>query len=64
MEKEKNWLNRFLIAGAVLFIISDALIAYPMFNAPIVHSSFWVMFTYYAAQALLTFGTLKMKPQR
>ncbi len=112
MEKEKNWLNRFLITGfivfstaflafmysephtlnwlvktfpiaclaffaflnmpgkrllgtgLVLFIISDALIAYPMFVAPIAHSSFWVMFTYYAAQALLTWGTLKMKPQR
>lgn len=56
--------NGIIIAGAVLFIISDALIAYPMFVAPIDHSSFWVMFTYYAAQALLTYGTLKMKPQR
>jgi len=56
--------NGIIIAGAVLFIISDALIAYPMFVAPITHSSFWVMFTYYAAQALLTYGTLKMKSQR
>jgi len=56
--------NGIIITGAVLFIISDALIAYPMFVAPIAHSSFWVMFTYYAAQALLTWGTLKMKLQQ
>ncbi len=56
--------NGIIITGAVLFIISDTLIAYPMFIAPIAHSSFWVMFTYYAAQALLTYGTLEMKPQR
>ena len=44
--------------------MAAGIIAYPMFVVPIAHSSFWVMFTYYAAQALLTCGILKMKPQR
>ena len=59
-----RYTNGIIISGAVLFIISDALIAYPMFVAPIAYSNFWVMFTYYAAQALLTYGTLKMAPPR
>jgi len=48
--------NGLIIAGAGLFILSDSLIAYTMFAAPIPFSSFWVMTTYYAAQALLASG--------
>ncbi len=56
-----RYTNGIIISGAVFFIVSDALIAYPMFVEPIANSGFLVMFTYYAAQALLTYGTLKMK---
>ncbi|MBK3544586.1 lysoplasmalogenase [Streptomyces sp. MBT60] len=51
-------------AGGALFLLSDALIAtgiaeWPQAPAP----DFWVMLTYIAAQALLTFGVLtKHKP--
>ena len=59
-----RYTNGIIISGALVFIISDALIAYPMFVKPIANSGFLVMATYYAAQALLTYGTLKMKMKR
>jgi alkenylglycerophosphocholine hydrolase len=46
-----------VILGASLFIISDSIIAYTMFVAPVSLSSFWVMTTYYLAQLLLAWGT-------
>jgi len=33
-----RYTNGIIIAGALLFIISDALISYPMFVAPFAHS--------------------------
>ncbi len=47
-----------LILGAVLFIISDSLIAIGRFITPITYSSHWIMSTYYIAQILIVLGTL------
>jgi alkenylglycerophosphocholine hydrolase len=46
-----------IIAGAVLFMISDSLIAVNMFLVKIPHSSYWIMATYFPAQFLITLGT-------
>lgn len=44
--------------GAVLFVISDSLIAFNMFYAPIPHSKLYVMVTYYLAQLGIALSTL------
>lgn len=51
--RDNHWLS---MAGAVLFVISDALIAVNMFVSPVPAASFWIMATYYPAQAMLTAG--------
>jgi alkenylglycerophosphocholine hydrolase len=52
--------NHYLvIVGAVLFIISDSVIAFNMFVWKISNSSFWIMITYYPAQFLIIKGVLK-----
>jgi alkylglycerol monooxygenase len=40
-------------AGAVLFMLSDALLAINRFASPIPMAQFWVLATYYAAQVLI-----------
>ena len=51
--KANHWVS---MAGAVVFVISDTLIAVNMFVAPVPASGFLVMGTYYLAQAMLTAG--------
>ncbi len=51
-----HWL---VIAGACLFIFSDAMIAVSRFMSPIPNSSLWIMLTYYGAQGMLTTGVGK-----
>lgn len=46
------------LAGALIFIISDSLIAINKFLQPIPGSSYWIMITYYLAQYLIVKGTL------
>ena len=48
-----------LFAGAVTFMVSDALIALNRFVDPIPLSGTWIMLTYYAAQALLIVGLIR-----
>lgn len=45
--------------GAILFMISDTLLALNLFIGPMPNSSFWVMLTYGTAQYMLTFGFIK-----
>lgn len=45
-----------LFAGAALFVISDATIAWNRFLAPLPHAGLLIMTTYYAAQWLLWHG--------
>lgn len=54
--------NHYLvIIGAILFIISDSVIAINMFLSKVWNSSFWIMITYYPAQLLITLGTSKQR---
>lgn len=49
---------RFVLIGAILFIISDSLIAMNKFTFPIPLSGLWIMATYIAAQYLIVEGVL------
>lgn len=46
-------------AGATLFAISDSLIAIDRFGTDIPGSRWWIMTTYWAAQALIAYGALR-----
>lgn len=48
-----------LFAGAVAFMLSDALIAIDRFVDPVPLAGTWIMLTYYAAQALLIIGLIR-----
>ncbi|WP_428819479.1 lysoplasmalogenase [Microbulbifer sp. MCCC 1A16149] len=48
-----------LFAGAVTFMVSDALIALNRFVAPVAMAGTWIMLTYYLAQALLVLGLVR-----
>lgn len=45
-----------IILGALLFVISDSVIAVNMFLNKVPNSSFWIMLTYYPAQLFITYG--------
>lgn len=51
--KTNHWIVLF---GAILFIISDSVIAVNMFLTKVQNSSFWIMLTYFPAQFLITYG--------
>jgi len=46
--------HAWVAAGALLFVVSDSLIAYNRFVEPIPGARYWIMLTYYAAQYYLT----------
>lgn len=48
--------HRLVLVGALLFFLSDALLALSLFVQPFALSGLWIMSTYYAAQALITVG--------
>ena len=50
-----------VLYGAMLFMISDALLAYNKFVQPLDHASVWIMITYIAAQYLITMGAIERK---
>jgi uncharacterized membrane protein YhhN len=53
-----------LFAGSVLFVISDSLLAFNKFSAPIANSGFLVMSTYMLAQYLIVQGLVfKIRPE-
>lgn len=45
--------SRFAISGSLLFILSDTILAWNLFVAPVSHSNIWIMTTYYSAQFLI-----------
>lgn len=52
--------NHFTIAlGAGLFMISDSLIAFNASVLPIPYKSVWIMSTYYLAQILIAYGSIR-----
>ncbi len=48
-----------VFSGALLFVLSDGLIAINKFIIPFVGSDFAIMATYYSAQALITYGVMR-----
>ncbi|WP_394222474.1 lysoplasmalogenase [Alteromonas gracilis] len=56
------WLaqTKLIVTGALLFVISDAILAQSVFKTPLPLSTFWVMTTYYGAQYCLTVGLINM----
>lgn len=61
--KANNGSFVFVLAGAVFFIISDALIAINKFYAPFELASFLIMITYIKAQYLILVGLIKHTTQ-
>ena len=55
---------RLILVGALLFFLSDSLIAINRFKFPIKYNDYLVWSTYYAAQLLITLGYLGEKPGR
>lgn len=49
----------FVFAGAVLFMISDSLLAINKFLTPLAHAGLWIMFTYITAQYLIIRGLIE-----
>lgn len=49
---------RYILLGALLFVISDSIIAINMFHEPINNASFWIMMTYGLGQWLIVTGAL------
>lgn len=56
--------NALVFLGALLFIISDSILAVNKFYAPIPKSSFFIMLTYLLAQYLIVVGILKLNPKK
>ncbi|MGJ8680332.1 lysoplasmalogenase [Paraglaciecola sp.] len=50
---------KYSVAGALVFILSDSLIAFEKFLLPIPYNDYWIMSSYYLAQWLLIEGFFK-----
>jgi uncharacterized membrane protein YhhN len=51
-----------VFGGAILFMISDSLLAVNKFLEPVSYSGFWIMSTYISAQFLIVEGLLRHTP--
>jgi uncharacterized membrane protein YhhN len=56
--------NKYVFYGAVIFIISDSILAINKFYTPIQKGSFFIMVTYLVAQYLIVDGILKLNPKK
>lgn len=56
--------NKIIISGAILFLLSDSILALNMFVADIKHSSILIMTTYYSAQCLFALSVSKHSVNR
>lgn len=63
LRSEKVGLRSYFLVfvGALLFMISDSILALNMFCKPIVYSNIWIMTTYALAQVLIVYGILAQK---
>jgi len=50
--------------GAIIFLVSDTLIAWNLFLEPVAYASYWIMFTYYLAQYCLVCGLIGLAKDR
>lgn len=55
------WNYQCILSGAILFVLSDSLLAINKFYHSFPGNSFWVMSTYILAQLLLTQGLVKLR---
>ncbi|MNR13000.1 YhhN-like protein [compost metagenome] len=60
----KNPGNKYIFVGAIVFVISDSILAINKFYAPVERSSFFIMLTYLVAQYLIVVGILKLNPKK
>ena len=56
--------NKFIFAGAFIFIVSDSILAINKFHSPIEKGVFFTMLTYLVAQYLIVAGILKLNPKK
>ena len=62
-----NWhkpANSFILIGAIIFVVSDSILAFDKFYIPIQYSSFLIMITYLSAQLLIVIGILKLNKKK
>lgn len=57
----RNLSYNFVLTGAILFLISDSLLAVNKFYSPLAYSNISIMFTYAFAQLFIVFGLLKQQ---
>jgi uncharacterized membrane protein YhhN len=53
--------NRYFVAGAVLFVLSDSLLAINKFYQPLAFAGTLIMLTYCAAQYFIVMGFIKRR---
>jgi len=53
-----------ILLGALVFVLSDSILAINKFSKPIEKSSFFIMLTYLVAQYLIVIGVLKLNPKK
>lgn len=54
----------YIFLGAITFVISDSILAFDKFHAPIEKSSFFIMLTYLVAQYLIVVGIIRLNAQK
>lgn len=52
--------NTYILVGAIIFVLSDSILAMDKFYEPIYKNSFFIMLTYLMAQYLIVIGILKL----
>jgi uncharacterized membrane protein YhhN len=52
--------NTYIFVGAIIFVLSDSILAMDKFYEPIYKNSFFIMLTYLMAQYLIVIGILKL----
>ena len=52
--------NAWILSGAILFVMSDSILAFNKFYQPVWLASFFIMVTYLAAQYAIVVGVLKL----
>ncbi len=50
-----------ILFGAMLFLLSDSILAYNKFVQPVAYADIWIMATYMIAQYLITIGAVERK---
>ena len=56
--------NKYVFYGALIFVVSDSILAIDKFYTPIQKGSFFIMVTYLVAQYLIVDGILKLNPKK